>query len=147
MWKMNVREINNYTCCVTGKKSNIVVHHCRSFNLLFQETIDNLGFEIKDKFSEYNDEELELFVENNSLLLKKNDNSDEIAQNCANWVDQHQRQIISVSMVNNTTICVFKTDNGELKSASATYNHSDKFDINVAICYCAKKVGFEVEGI
>ena len=64
MWKMNVREINNYTCCVTGRKSNIVVHHCRSFNLLFQETIDNLGFEIKDKFSEYNDEELELFVEN-----------------------------------------------------------------------------------
>lgn len=90
---------------------------------------------------------LELFVENNSLILKKYDNSDEIAQNCANWVNQHQKQIISVSVMNNTTICVFKTSNEGLKSASAIHNHFDKFDINIAICYCAKKVGFEIEGI
>ena len=90
---------------------------------------------------------LELFVENNSLILKKYDNSDEIVQNCANWVNEHQKQIISISVMNNTTICVFKTNNEGLKSASAIHNHLDKFDINVAICYCAKKVGFEVEGI
>lgn len=61
MWKQNVREINNYTCCVTGKRSNIIVHHCRSFNLLFQETVDILNFEIKDDFFEYTDDELNLF--------------------------------------------------------------------------------------
>ena len=114
--------------------------------------LDDLGRivipkEIRKSLKFMEGDALELFVENNSLILKKYDNSDEIAQNCANWVDQHQRQIVSVSMVNNTTICVFKTDNGELKSASAIHNHFDKFDINVAICYCAKKVGFEVEGI
>lgn len=114
--------------------------------------LDDLGRivipkEIRKSLKFMEGDALELFVENNSLILKKYDNSDEIAQNCANWIDQHQRQIISVSVVNNTTICVFKTDNGELKSASAIYNHFDKFDINVAICYCAKKVGFEVEGI
>ena len=114
--------------------------------------LDDLGRivipkEIRKSLKFMEGDALELFVENNSLILKKYDNSDEITQNCANWVDQHQRQIISVSMVNNTTICVFKTDNGELKSASAIHNRFDKFDINVAICYCAKKVGFEVEGI
>lgn len=114
--------------------------------------LDDLGRivipkEIRKSLKFMEGEALELFVENNSLILKKYDNSDEISQNCANWVNQHQRQIISVSMVNNTTICVFKTDNGELKSASAIHNHLDKFDINVAICYCAKKVGFQVEGI
>ena len=114
--------------------------------------LDDLGRivipkEIRNSLKFMEDDALELFVENHSLILKKYDNNDEIAQNCADWINQHQGQIISVSMVNNTTICVFKTDNGELKSASAIHNHFDKFDINVAICYCAKKVGFEVEGI
>lgn len=114
--------------------------------------LDDLGRiivpkEIRKSLKFMEGEALELFVENNSLILKKYDNSNEIAQNCANWVNQHQRQIISVSMVNNTTICVFKTDNKELKSASAIHNHFDKFDLNVAICYCAKQVGFEIEGI
>ena len=114
--------------------------------------LDDLGRivipkEIRKSLKFMEGDALELFVGNNSLILKKYDNSDEISQNCANWVDQHQRQIISVSMVNNTTICIFKTDNGELKTASAIHNHFYKFDINVAICYCAKKVGFEVEGI
>lgn len=109
--------------------------------------LDDLGRivipkEIRNFLKFMDGEALELFVENNSLILKKYDKSDEIAQNCANWVNNNKEKIVSVSMVNNTTICVFKADNGELRSASATYNHSDKFDINVAICYCAKKLGF-----
>lgn len=118
--------------------------------------LDDLGRivipkEIRKSLKIMEGDALELFVENKNLILKKYDNSDDIAQNCANWVNQHQRQIISVSMVNNTTICVFKKNNEELKeelkSASTIHNHFDKFNINVAICYCAKKVGFEVEGI
>ena len=114
--------------------------------------LDDLGRivipkEIRKSLKFMEGDALELFVENHSLILKKYDNNDEIAQNCADWVNQRQRQIISVSMVNNTTICVFNTDNGELKTASVIHNYLDKFDINVAICYCAKKVGFEVEGI
>ncbi len=114
--------------------------------------LDDLGRivipkEIRNSLKFMEGDALELFVENNNLILKKYDNSDEIAKNCANWVNNNTENIISVSMVNNTTICVFNTDNGELKSASAIHNYLDKFDINVAICYCAKQVGFEVEGI
>lgn len=61
-WRNEVRESSNYTCCLTGFRSNIVVHHCRGFSILFQETIDALNFQIKDNFSDYNDEELLAFV-------------------------------------------------------------------------------------
>ena len=62
-WKAEVRELNNYTCCITGEHSNLIIHHCKSFNLLMQETIDILNFEIKDSFSEYTDEELNCFLD------------------------------------------------------------------------------------
>lgn len=62
-WKNEVRESFDYTCCITGKHSNLVVHHCRSFNILIQETIDLLSFEIKDDFSDYSDEELCNFLD------------------------------------------------------------------------------------
>lgn len=62
-WKNEVRELNNNSCCLTGAKSNIVVHHCRGFNLLIQETIDSLNFEIKDTFLDYTENELKEFVE------------------------------------------------------------------------------------
>ncbi|MCM1167513.1 MAG: hypothetical protein NC401_16030, partial [Ruminococcus sp.] len=67
-WTQNMKKLNNYTCCVTGKRSNIILHHCRSFNLLFQETIDALNFGIKDNFSEYTDDELNLFADTFSDL-------------------------------------------------------------------------------
>lgn len=56
VWKQQVKELHNYTCCVTGSHSDIVVHHCRGFNLLMEETIDALNFQIKDSFSEYTDD-------------------------------------------------------------------------------------------
>lgn len=62
MWKNDVKKYNNYTCCLTGSHSNIIVHHCRGFNLLFDETVELLDFEIKDNFSDYTDEELLIFV-------------------------------------------------------------------------------------
>lgn len=63
MWKKDVREYYNYTCCLTGSHSNIVIHHCRGFSLLFDETVEILNFEIKDDFSDYTDEELLKFVD------------------------------------------------------------------------------------
>lgn len=63
MWKKEVREYCNYTCCLSGSRSNIIVHHCRGFNLLFDETIDILNFPIKENFIDYTDEELLLFVD------------------------------------------------------------------------------------
>lgn len=62
-WKKDSREYFNYTCCLSGKHSNLVIHHCRSFNLLFEETVDILDFQIKENFLDYTDEELLSFVD------------------------------------------------------------------------------------
>lgn len=62
VWADNVRKKNNYVCSVTGGRSNIVVHHCRSFNILMEETIGTIDFPIKDNFEDYTDEELNKFV-------------------------------------------------------------------------------------
>ena len=56
--------------------------------------LDDLGRivipkEIRKSLKFMEGDALELFVENNSLILKKYDNSDEISQNCANWISQH----------------------------------------------------------
>lgn len=61
-WKNEVREFNNYTCFLTGSRSNIVVHHCRSFNLLFEESMEILDFPDYDNFEQYTEEELQLFL-------------------------------------------------------------------------------------
>ena len=63
-WRNNYREQCDYRCCITGKRTNIIVHHCRSFNTLLEETIELLNFEIKDNFANYTAEELENFVIN-----------------------------------------------------------------------------------
>lgn len=61
MWKEEVKKENNYTCCLSGERSNIVVHHCRGFNTLIQETSEILNFDLNKDFIEYADSELELF--------------------------------------------------------------------------------------
>ena len=113
--------------------------------------LDDLGRivipkEIRNSLKFMEGDALELFVENNSLILKKYDNSDDIAQNCANWVHDNKEKIISVSFLGRETMCSFLR-NGLIKKGYVTFNLHDKFDLNVAICYCAKQAGFEVEGI
>ena len=61
-WKNEVRKSMNYTCSVTGKRSNIVVHHIRGFNLLFSETISTLNFPILEDFSLYSQDQLDDFM-------------------------------------------------------------------------------------
>lgn len=62
-WKEYIRKESNYTCCITGSKSNIVVHHCRSFNLLFAETVSVLKMPIYDSFDMYTDSQLLKFFD------------------------------------------------------------------------------------
>ena len=62
-WKYNIFKKSNFECAITGKKRDLVVHHCRSLNLLILEAIDVLGFKVKDNFDEYNLHELESFVD------------------------------------------------------------------------------------
>ena len=102
--------------------------------------------EIRKSLNIKDDEILEVFTENDSLILKKNNIEDKIAQNCMKWVNNHKEKIISVSFLGRETMCSFLI-NGLVKKGYVTFNLKDKFDLNVAICYCAKQVGFEIEGI
>lgn len=58
-WIRQVKCNNNFTCALTGKKSNIVVHHIRGFNLILNEAIDQINFPIYDNVSDYQDEQLD----------------------------------------------------------------------------------------
>ena len=62
-WRYKIKTESGWTCCVTGEHTDIVLHHCRSFNLLFAETIDDLKFTIKDNLNDYTQQELDTFVE------------------------------------------------------------------------------------
>lgn len=63
VWSQEVKALNNYTCCLTGSKTNIVVHHCYGFNLLFDEIIELLNFPLYENFQDYTDDQLNTFVD------------------------------------------------------------------------------------
>ena len=87
---------------------------------------------------------LEIFTEGNAICFKKYEvNEDEFAQECAKWVQEHKNDILGVNFMNDTTTVIFQYDN-QTRTFSVRYNHSDKFDINVAICYAAKSCGFKM---
>lgn len=61
-WRNSVREKCNYTCEVTGVRSNIIVHHIRSFNLILEECIEIMDFPLYEDFSLYTQEQLDDFL-------------------------------------------------------------------------------------
>jgi hypothetical protein len=62
-WRDAIRKQCNYVCAVTGKRSNVRIHHIRGFNLLFNETIDVLDFPIYDNISKYMQKQLDEFMD------------------------------------------------------------------------------------
>ena len=58
MWKNQVKRNNNFTCALTGVRSNIIVHHIRSFNLILDEAIHQINFPIYNNINNYTDEQL-----------------------------------------------------------------------------------------
>ena len=87
---------------------------------------------------------LEIFVKGNTICFKKyEEDEEEFAQECAKWVQAHKNEILAVNFINDTTTVTFQYDN-QTRTFSVRYNHSDKFDINVAICYAAESCGFKM---
>lgn len=62
-WKQHYKKECNYTCAITGTRTNIIVHHIKGFNLLMGEVIDILDFPLYEDLSLYPQEKLDLFVE------------------------------------------------------------------------------------
>lgn len=58
IWTKQIKRNNNFTCALTGVRSNIIVHHIRSFNLILDEAIHQINFPIYDNVNDYTDEQL-----------------------------------------------------------------------------------------
>ena len=109
--------------------------------------VDDLGRvvipkEIRRTMNIREGEALEIFIEDKKVIFQKyipfEENLSEVS---AEWVKSHAKEIVFVNSINGVTTCGFS--NGRI--ASVKYNSSDKFDLNVAICYCAKKADYDVE--
>lgn len=87
---------------------------------------------------------MEIFTEGDMICFKKYEANEEVfARECAKWVQNHKNDILGVNFMNDTTTVIFQYDN-QIRTFSVRYNHSDKFDINVAICYAAESCGFKM---
>ena len=62
-WRDKYMADHNYTCELTGKYRDVVVHHIRGFNLLFQEAMDNVNIPFYNDISDYTQEELDIILE------------------------------------------------------------------------------------
>lgn len=111
--------------------------------------IDDLGRvvipkEIRRMMNIKEGEALEIFTEDKKVIFQKYFTPEEnISEASAKWVETHAGEIEFVNINNDITTCVFDSDS--IRVASVKHNPSDKFDLNVAICYCAKKAGYYVE--
>lgn len=111
--------------------------------------IDDLGRvvipkEIRRSMRIHEGDALEIFTEGNAICFKKYEVSEEeFAQKCAMWVQGNKNYILSVNFMDNTTTVMF-SQSGRVRVFSVKLNPKDKFDMNVAICYAAKKCGFQM---
>ena len=108
--------------------------------------IDDLGRvvipkEIRRMMNIKEGEALEIFTEDKKIIFQKYFVPEEtISEASAEWVRSHAKEIKFVNSVDGVTTCGFNS--GSIRMACVKYNPSDKFDLNVAICYCAKKAGY-----
>lgn len=56
-WKKDSKAACNYKCVVTGDKFG-AIHHLYGFDLIVKETMDVVGFPVREKINEYTKEEL-----------------------------------------------------------------------------------------
>ena len=111
--------------------------------------IDDLGRvvipkEIRRSMRIHEGDALEIYTTQDAICLKKYEVSEEeFAQKCAMWVQGNKNYILSVNFMDNTTTVMF-SQNGRVRTFSVKLNPKDKFDMNVAICYAAKKCGFQM---
>ncbi len=62
-WRDQYKRDNNYTCAISGSRSNIVVHHIRGFNIILSEAMENIGMEIREEICDYSQNELDKIFE------------------------------------------------------------------------------------
>lgn len=115
--------------------------------------MDDLGrivipMEIRERLGWKEGETLKILTEKDMVCLKRYEIPQASLQKfCAEWVNRNRDSIVSVNVKGNETYVVFKDVRNTIKTAEVTRHPKDNYDINVAICYCAKKCGFTIEGL
>ena len=61
-WKKESMRSCGYKCILTGSK-DFHIHHLQSVSLMLGELIEEIGFNVKDKFEDYTEIELQYFLE------------------------------------------------------------------------------------
>lgn len=59
-WKIDSLKKYNYTCDISGKNNNLIIHHLYNFSDILKETLDIVKLPIYKNISAYTQEELEL---------------------------------------------------------------------------------------
>ncbi|MBU7316170.1 hypothetical protein [Paenibacillus oleatilyticus] len=58
-WKLAVLELNNFVCFISGvNDGTLEIHHATPFNVIRDRVLKQLNIPLKEKISDYNDEEL-----------------------------------------------------------------------------------------
>ena len=110
------------------------------------DDLDRLAIpkEIRRSMNINAEDALEIYLTQDAICLKKYKTTEEdFSQKCMMWVQEHKDNILSVNFVDNTTYVIF-IYNAKVKNVFVKFNPKDKFDMNVAICYAAKKCGFQM---
>ena len=81
---------------------------------------------------------LEIFVDGKMIIFKKyQPSTEELSEDCAKFVDKVRNNIASIGCYGDSTTVVLKSG----RTATVVKHHSDKYDINVAVCYALSKMG------
>ena len=110
-------------------------------NMSTIRNLDDLGRlplprELRRQLSFGDNEALEISIENDAMVIKKPARKD-MANICAELVEELHCDIQTVSFVNGCTTVILKSG----RIGTSKYNLLDKFDFNVAVAYALKNAG------
>ena len=71
------------------------------------------------------------------MFKKYQPSTEELAEECAKFVNKVRGNIASIGCYGDTTTVVLKSG----RTATVVKHHSDTYDINVAVCYALAKMG------
>lgn len=104
--------------------------------------IDDLGRvviprEIRKTMHIEDGDPLEIFVDGKMICLKKyQPSTEELAEECAKFVNKVRNNIASIGCYGDSTTVVLKSG----RTATVVKHHDDTYDINVAVCYALAKM-------
>jgi hypothetical protein len=67
-WKFDSMKHYDFKCFLTGKETNLIVHHIKPFRILVRETLNEAQLPLYENISKYTDQELKIITD---ICIKK----------------------------------------------------------------------------